>query len=283
MNDERAAPSKNSSANSIAMLVIVVGLLMLLAGGFYIWKHQQIAEDIVSTPEPISLQIETPPAETLVVEEVVEVEEAQPVFEPVPERSIVMPPSTLDGSDPYVKKAIADAAPGLVNWLIASQQIRKWVLMIDLMADGMLLKQDRPLRFPMDRYSAVPAGADVYLPADSNHARTNLLITAVTVLDVDLLAYYYLKWAPLLEKGYQELGKRGTFHGRLVKAIDRVVSVKPLTVEPLLEKKGGVMYRYTDFNLESATDIEKLMWRLGPDNSSKLQVWLKSLKEKLPK
>jgi len=280
MNREQDPSRKNSPANPLALLVIGIGVVMLLGGGFYIWQHLQ--KEPVVEPAPISLQIERTPIEVApVVEEVVE--ETLPVFEPVPERTIIMPPENLDGSDPYVKKAVADFAPALSQWLMASQQIRKWVLTIDLMADGTLMKQDRPLMFSMNRYEAVSSGEDVYLPATGNYSRSNLLIAAVTALDVDLLAYYYQKWSPLLEKGYQELGKRGTFHGRFVKAIDRVVAVQPLTIEPLLEKKGGVMYRYVDVQLESASDVEKLMWRLGPDNSAKLQPWLKQLREKLPK
>lgn len=277
----RHSSNESSSANPLAMMVIGIGVVMLLVGAFYIWQHLQ--EEPVVVPEPISLKIERTPIETApVVEEVVE-EEVLPVFEAAPERTIVMPPETLDGSDPFVKKAVADFAPALSEWLMGSQQIRKWVLTIDLMADGNLMKQDRPLKISLPRYEAVASGEDVYLPAESNYSRTNLLITAVTALDVDLLAYYYQKWSPLLEKAYQELGKRGTFHGRLLKAIDRVLAVKPLTVEPLLEKKGGVIYRYADAKLESASDIEKFLWRLGSDNSAKIQPWLKQLRDKLPK
>jgi len=280
MNRERGTTGSSSSANPLALLVIGVGVVMLLAGGFFIWKQQQ--QEPVVELEPISLQVERAPVEAPpVVEE--EVEEILPVFEPVPERTIVMPPASVDGSDPYVKKAVADFAPALSQWLMTNQQIRKWILTIDLMADGNLMKQDRPLQFSMNRYEALSSGEDVYLPVASNFTRTNILISAVTALDVDLLAYYYQKWSPLLEKAYQELGKRGTFHGRLLKAIDRVVAVQPLLVEPLLEKKGGVMYRYVDARLEAASDVEKLLWRLGPDNSAKLQPWLKQLREKLPK
>jgi len=278
MNRQRDPDRKQSSANPLALLVMGVGILMLLAGGFFIWQQQQV--ESVPEPEPVSLKIERTPIEEAppVVEEV---EELLPVFAPVPERSIVMPPASIDGSDPYVRKAIADFGPALAEWLMATQQIRKWVLAIDLMADGNLMKQDRPLNFSMGRYEAVPAGEDVYLPAATNGLRTDLLMSAVTALDTELLAYYYQKWSPLLEKGYQELGKRGTFHGRFLKAMDRVIAVQPLTIEPLLEKKGGVMYRYVDVQLESASDVEKLMWRLGSDNSSKLQAWLKILREKL--
>lgn len=278
MNRARESSTHTSSANPLALLVIGIGVVMLLAGGFYIWQQQQ---NTVLEPEVISLQIERTPIEAAPVVE--EVEETVPVFEPTPERSIVMPPDTLDGSDPYVKKAIADLVPAMGEWLLASQQLRKWILTVDLMADGNLMKQDRPLKFPLERYDAVASGEDVYLPASGNYVRANLLIAAVTAVDVDLLVYYYQKWSPLLEKGYQELGKRGTFHGRLVKAIDRLVAVQPLAVEPLLEKKGGVMYRYVDAQLESATDVEKLMWRFGADNSGKLQAYLKQVREKLPK
>src|SRR5690606_29274882 len=142
MNRQRDPDRKQSSANPLALLVMGVGILMLLAGGFFIWQQQQV--ESVPEPEPVSLKIERTPIEEAppVVEEV---EELLPVFAPVPERSIVMPPASIDGSDPYVRKAIADFGPALAEWLMATQQIRKWVLAIDLMADGNLMKQDRPL------------------------------------------------------------------------------------------------------------------------------------------
>lgn len=193
-----------------------------------------------------------------------------------------MPPGTLEGSDAYVKKAIADLAPAFSEWLMSSQQIRKWILTIDLMADGTLIKQDRPLSFPMERFEATPQDDTRFLMSSSNFTRTDLLINALVAIDVDHLVYYYQKWLPLLDKAYQELGKRGSFHGRVKKAIDQVTNAKPFAGEALLEKRGGVMYRYVDPTLESASDVEKLMWRLGPENSAKLQSYLKQVRAEMP-
>lgn len=278
-DDDRPRSAPSTTSNLPGLLVIGIGIMLLAGGAYYLWKQQSHQTEPAVTPLPIEFEVKTPSVEAPVAE----VEESPPLFEEKAPREIVLPPATLEGSDAFVKKAIQDLAPAMAEWLISTQQIRKWVLVMDLMADGSLMKQDRPLKYPMDIFRANPAGDEQFVPLTENHGRTTLLIDTITAIDPELLMYYYGKWSPLLEKAYQELGKKGSFHGRVKKSMDRLLAVQPLAAEPLLEKKGGVMYRYVDPQLEAASDVEKMLWRMGPDNSVKLQAWLKKVQEQMPK
>jgi virulence-associated protein VapD len=41
------------------------------------------------------------------------------------------------------------------------------------------------------------------------------------------------------------------------------------------------MYRYQDNSLEAASDIDKLMWRLGFENTNNIQKFLRDLKSRM--
>jgi PHD/YefM family antitoxin component YafN of YafNO toxin-antitoxin module len=97
---------------------------------------------------------------------------------------------------------------------------------------------------------------------------------------VQSFAAYYRAWKPLLEKAYRELGGKGTFQQRLHAALDRVEAVHSLTAQPELVQPV-VYYKYADPTLESASDVEKLMWRLGPRNTQKVQDYLHRLEPEL--
>jgi hypothetical protein len=165
------------------------------------------------------------------------------------------------------------------QWLTPEEQVRKWVMLVDQMADGKLPAKDRPLAYPMPAF-AIRFENEKKLLDPSNYTRADALIDAFTAMPVQSLAAYYHAWKPLLEKAYRELGGKGTFEQRLHTALDRVEAVHSLTVQPELVQPV-VYYKYTDETLESATDVEKLMWRLGPTNTRKVQDYLQKLEQEL--
>jgi hypothetical protein len=56
--------------------------------------------------------------------------------------------------------------------------------------------------------------------------------------------------------------------------------VPSLTTQPELVQPV-VYYKYADPTLENASDVEKLMWRLGPGNTQKVQDYLHKLEPAL--
>jgi hypothetical protein len=188
-------------------------------------------------------------------------------------------PFELDHSDSVARAAVADMAARFSQWLTPEEQVRKWVMLVDQMADGKLPAKDRPLAYPMPAF-AIRFENEKKLLDPSNYTRADALIDAFTAMPVQSLAAYYHAWKPLLEKAYRELGGKGTFEQRLHTALDRVEAVHSLTVQPELVQPV-VYYKYTDETLESATDVEKLMWRLGPTNTRKVQDYLQKLEQEL--
>jgi len=282
MNDSSA--TKQKQVLSIAIIVV----LLVLLGGFYFWLNRGQEPESVTASVPITRPVVQPsevPAAVPAPEETAPAPAPEEVVN-VPQHPIIPPPVSLDGSDDEVKLALTDLAPQMAKWMVSEQQLRKWVLAIDLMADGDVPKQYRPLSIPIEHFEPEVRGtepAQEFFMKPESFNRTDLVVKLFTAIDVNVLAQYYKAWLPMLEKAYQEQGKKDKFDQRFRMALQRVIDAKPLTVTPALAKRGGVIYVYADSQLESATDIEKMLWRMGPDNSAKVQAFLKQVLQRLPK
>lgn len=250
----------------------VVLLLLLVAGiGVWGWRLQQQYPTAVQ-----SVALGTPPSQPAAPQ-------PQPVRRDTPSPATDAPapklhigaPFELDHSDGQARAAAADIAARFAQWLTPEEQVRKWVALVDQIADGKLPEKNRPLHYPMAKF-AVQRDGDKMLLDPADYARADQLIDTVTAIPVESLAAYYHAWRPLLDKAYAELGGRGGFDKRLRAALARVESVHSLTTQPELVQPV-VYYKFADSTLEEASDVEKLMWRLGPANTQKLQDYLHKL------
>ncbi len=248
------------------IIVALVVLVAILAIGKYLQTD-------VATPLP---QVEKPqvqPAPQPVIREDAEAsgDNAAPVEQ--------VPLPALTESDAGVREAAGELAQKLLAWLTPNEQIRKWVVAVDLAADGELVGKNRPLAYPVGAFKV--SGSDGnFLFDTSNYGRTRELVDTLTAIPPVRAAAVYQNWRPLFEEAYRELGKPGNFDARLKLAIDRMLAVKPLSDTPALTQPT-VFYRYADPKLEAASDIDKLLWRMGPDNSARLQAWLEQVRDAL--
>jgi hypothetical protein len=256
------------------IIIIVVGVVLVAIGAYFIVSEPEPAEFVVAPP---ALEVEETVVELVAELEVTPVEIPAPIAAPVDNK--IKAPSNLEGSDIKVILAAADLSNDLAQWLVPEEQIRKWVLFVDNAANGDLITKHRPWQYSMKPLVAANIGDKEYL-APSNYKRAKPLLDAVMAMPPAKLADYYFSWLPLLEKAYRELGKKGSFDARFKHAIDNVLAAKSLPAEPEL-KLPSVMYQYQDKSLETASDIDKLMWRLGFENTNNIQQYLRDLKSRL--
>lgn len=186
-------------------------------------------------------------------------------------------PSVLSESDIDFIQAVQNLAPKLVTWMTPDQQIRKWVYIIDNIADGNIPIQNRPLAYDMDKFqvdNSTEEGA-FYL-SGANFKRTELLINTFTQIPPAELVRYYQHWLPLLNKAYDELGRDDNFEDRLIQAIENVLAIQSLN-EKVALKQPSVFYVYANKDLEKADKLHKFFWRLGSKNTNKAQTYLKKI------
>ncbi len=191
----------------------------------------------------------------------------------------VAPPESIDGSDAQVSRAIEEMSPPLLAWFTPKEQVRKWVAMGVLLSEGDLISKNRPVAYPMEPFKVNKQGGRLSM-SEANFSRANDLIDAIIRIPPQKLAAYYRQWSPVLENAYGELGMEGSFHTHFISLIDRALATQSLSRPPELSQPH-VLYTYSDEELEKASDINKLMWRLGPDNMKKVQAYLVEFKAAL--
>lgn len=188
---------------------------------------------------------------------------------------IVAPPAGLAESGDEAQAAATELSPEGSRWLAAQEPVRKAVLLVDLAASGRVPVKNRPIEYPTESFAVERRDGELYLD-DANYERADRLVAAITAISPEQFARYYRSWRPLLEQAHDELGRQDTFDQRLQAAVQQVLDTEPLEGEVRLQQPN-VFYTYADPKLEAASDVSKLMWRIGPDNTRKLQNWLREV------
>ncbi len=195
-------------------------------------------------------------------------------------------PADLNQSDAAALAAVAELSPALTTWLVPQEQVRKWVLAIDLLADGKLPQRHRPMVLSAPSFKVEPVGGQEngivadkqrYRAASENDQRFNTLVQALEEIDARTAGRYYQAWLPMLEQAYAELGKQGSFNQRMVKAVDQVLAAKAMIGDGVL-KQPHVLYEFESAQLEQSSALNKALWRLGDANRQTVQRFLKELK-----
>lgn len=269
---------RNRTLGIIAVVVVAIIIIIAWTRG----PQQPITITAPATPAPAKI---VRPAALPVQPVPVSITTPVVIELPTPEPVLAAPPPlALQQSDSQVLLAVADFAPQLAQWLIPSDQLRKWVLTVDLMADGRLPSRYRPVDYPLTPFQVEQQSAQPVIPGQdsgelsaANYSRLQALIDVALAAQPEKLAEYYRQWLPLLEQAYRELGKKDSFDSRFQAALDNMLAAQPLTQNPRLIRPS-VLYQYADKNLEDADDIEKLLWRIGAANGERVQNFLLELR-----
>ena len=219
---------------------------------------------------PIARPLES---DSTAVNEVSSVSDVSPLLAPLP--------THLDHSDSSVLAVAAELSPVLAQWLVPREQVRKWVLAVDLLADGKLPQRHRPMVYSTSAFRVIEEKGtedhERFVAVANNSERFTALISAVVDINPRTAGRYYQAWLPLFEEAYAELGKKGKFQARVNKAADNMLSVGAMPGRGVLQQTH-VLYEFESGNLERRSPLEKALWRLGDDNRESLQAYLKELK-----
>jgi hypothetical protein len=237
------------------------------------------------TPQPERLPIATPvepdlalPAEPLAAE-------AQ-LIEPDP---IQLPP--LNESDAPLREEIAQLAANdrhqqrLLELVTSKEVLRKVAIVIENGAIGKLSYQHQLIQPPGGAVQVRVISDDGTLRQfefiQQNYDRFNPYIELFNVIDNRDLIRLLKLYQPLLDEAYGELGIRGqSFNQRLVAMLDVILAAPTLETAPTLVRES-VRYKYKDPTLEALPDLQKLMVRMGPDNTRQLKAKLTDLRRLL--
>jgi len=235
--------------------VLVIGLVAI----FY---PRRAAE-----PPPAAVELpERAPAEAPDAFEVPEPEPA-PSFAAEPEEPPApLPP--LDESDAEARAALAEAAGATLveRHLAGDSVVRKLVATVDNLSGDTLWMKTRVVPQQEGLFQVEGSEDELYI-APANYQRYAPLVQLVDAVDASRLAAAYQRHYPLLQQAFEELGYPGRqFHNRALAVIDHLLAT-PVVADPIRLVRPHVLYKYADPRLEALSSGQKMLIRIGPENS----------------
>lgn len=282
--EDRIAPQeKSAGANALAIVAIVV-VLLLSGGAYYYFSSQEPVQpeivEVVELPDPVPA--EPLPTEAPIPEPVIEVEPEPVVIEEATVVPEVEPLPSLSQSDEFVSIKAVEMADGMkIEPLMVEQDlVRHFVVFVDNIAQGELARKVSPMKAPNRVFTVSEITNKTYLNPDSYH-RYDLYADLVNGLDEEQLAKTYQELTPLLGEAFEELGYGDmSFNDRMVEAIDVMLDA-PIIDSPIELDGVSVNYQFVDPQLEALPNAQKLLIRMGPENSKKVKAALRKLKKHL--
>ena len=254
----------NKPVIGVAAAVIVVA-----AGTWYYLQSRQAAAPRTPSAAQMPAPAE-PPAEGAIQHPLPGTEGESATKAPLP---------ALADSDPALLDALgAVFAPAAVkDYLLPQNIVRHMVVTIDNLPRQKVAVDKRPVS-PVAG-SFVANGDELHATLDpQNFARYQPVVAVVGKLDMLKLAAVYVRFYPLFQHAYQDLGyPNGYFNDRLVQVIDAMLAT-PQPAGAIDLVRPNVMYLYADPSLESRPAGQKLLIRMGPDNAAAIKIKLKELR-----
>lgn len=258
------------------VLLIIIAVALIAGAVYWLLQREKPRQDATLPETPVAEV--TIPAEASVdpVDSEGEgappaVTEAAPTAKPLPK----LPP--LDRSDADVTSFLLEASEGSFQaWLIQEHLIRKFVRAMNALEEGKLVSQYRPFNDPETPFKASGMGETWQIDVN-NYERYTPYLATLEQVGPEQLARIYQHYYPLLEQAYEELGvKKGDFRQVTIRALTRIKKA-PMPPQDSALSRPSVTYRFSAADLEQRSPVEKLLFRMGPENAQRL----KNLAEKL--
>lgn len=238
--------------------------------------QQAAAADNTVTVTSPPVQV-TPPTRTL-----------QLAVTPEPVKLPPSPIPLLNQSDAYSRTQIAGIflSSKIDSWLPQSDLIRRFVVLIESMSGGNLIRGQlgyMPIvgKFSTIKLISAKGEPQRYRIDPKSYRRYDALAQLLSQLQVDDAINLYHKTKPLLTQAYKELGLPATnFDLAFIKAIDEILKTPEIDSDIKL-LRPSVMYRFEDPSLESLSKVQKQFIRMGPENIRTIKAKLRDIRTAL--
>jgi hypothetical protein len=199
-------------------------------------------------------------------------EPAPAVRHPMPEAPPASLP-TLDGSDAMARESLVDllGRPAFDRMVIPVQLVRRIVATVDNLPRPTAPRRAIPL-------SPVPGA---FTPEGGNAARYTPYVRVFESIDTGALVQRYVRTYPLFQRAYEELGFPGRyFNDRLIEAIDDLLAAPEPAIAPILAQ-SKVLYEFVDPELEGRSAGQKILLRMGVENTLRVKAKLREIRREL--
>ena len=269
----------NKTMRRLALLAILVALALAL---YAFWSFRQRDVQLPSTPE------ETPAAVTPPVAR-------HPIEAVQPGTQGEAPPlPSLDDSAPAVEAALQGliGQQAVLDFLGVGNPVRQLVATVDNLPRNKAPSRVWPVKRTPGQFTVDESVDGQATISATNSARYTPFVDLVTSVDTGSAVALYVRFYPLLQQAYEGLGYRGKyFNDRVVEVIDNLLATPlagdevavmlPSHDPSIVVEQPWVMYQFADPELESLSAGQKILIRVGRENSARLRTTLQELRQRL--
>jgi hypothetical protein len=178
---------------------------------------------------------------------------------------LAFPPVGLAESDPAVREfaAALSGDPQFAKWLLTKDLVRKFVVGVDNVANGLSPKPHIDFFSPAGAFRVARTNKGTFVDAAS-YARYDPVAGVVASVDAAAAVRLYKAAKPLIDEAYRDLGYPGVdFEDTLVRAMAELLGT-PVVEGPIGLEKKILSYSMTDETLEGLSQAQKQLLRMGP-------------------
>ncbi|GAA6167702.1 DUF3014 domain-containing protein [Sessilibacter corallicola] len=280
----------NKTSNSGVWVYLLLGLLLLSGISYWIYSTifteeksetvvsldvevPQAAQPIQSDLEPVVAEVVEPTEPDIPEKQTPEVTESQEEVVELPD---------LDGSDTVVREQLTrvNESTDFLLWLQSPQLIQRWITVIDGLSKGNLIRGIVSVETPKEKFPVIKNGKRYFLDT-KGYERFNHYVQLIESVPAEELANVFHFFRPLLEEAYGLLGnKPENLDNTVIKALDNILKAPIFPGDIELVAKT-VSYQFADEEIESLSQLDKLMIRMGPENTAALQKYAREVKTQL--
>ena len=115
----------------------------------------------------------------------------------------------------------------------------------------------------------------------TNTARYTPYVRLAGVVNTEKLVALYLRFYPLFQKSYEEIGYPNKyFNDRVIEVIDNLLAA-PDIKEPVKLLQPKIVYIYADPDLEGRSIGQRTLMRIGTENEAKVKTKLQEIRQEL--
>ena len=178
----------------------------------------------------------------------------------------------LDDSDAWLRDLIGQlsAHPELAEWLVTEEMARRFVAIVDNLAEGTSPRSHLPFMEPDEAFKVVERDGRTFVDPAS-YQRYDTAVEVVTSIDSAGAAQLYTALLPLFREAYRDLGYPGqSFDDAMQLALGRLMETPVVRGDVEVVPKIS-SYELADPTLEELPSACKNFLRFGPKNLRQLQ------------
>jgi hypothetical protein len=267
--DDRPLFRPEKPARRSALPVVLVAVVALAAAGYYLWRMREQPLP-AAAPAPAT---ETQPAPQASTEPRIEHPLEQPAAAPLP---------PLAESDAPIRDALTATfgTPSFEQLLVPQDLIRRLVATVDNLPRKSVALRLMPVKPVPGPFATVGKEGSLAVNPD-NAARYTPYVRAFDAIDTGKLVALYIRFYPLFQQAYAELGYPSRyFNDRVFEVIEHLLAA-PDARGPIALTQPKVLYEYADPALQDLSTGQKILVRMGSENEARVKAKLREIRRVL--